>query len=118
MNRKSGNKSRNYLKATIELRNDEDPPPLNLYRNPETLWHEVLGEESQAKVTIHDVVDVLSKNNDRLTQKNLIEKLKSKTGASDRTIKNAITEAKRVKRVKSVTRSGKGGPKEVYLPGH
>jgi len=117
LNRKSGKEPRNYIKATFELRNDEDPDPLFLYRNPDSLWYEVLGDDSQAKVTVHDVVDVLSHNGNRLMQKELILKLKDKTGSGERTIKDAINKAEALKKVRSHTMSGKGKPKMVYLPG-
>jgi hypothetical protein len=117
LNRKSGREPRSYLKLSFELRNDEDPDPLFLYRNPETLWYEVLGEDVQGAVTIHDIVRALTDLGGTAKRTDLIKALIDHTGRSDKTIRRAIDKAEAVKKVLSRRFKTKGNPIEYYLPG-
>jgi archaellum biogenesis ATPase FlaH len=118
LRRKSGDESRNYMKLSFELRNEEEPPTLIIYRNPETLWYEIMGVEGDGKVSIHDVVEALGELGGMINrQDSLIEALKEKTGASKNTIIEAIKEAERLKKILSAPGKGKGSPKTFYLPG-
>lgn len=118
LNRKSGNEPRNYIKATFELRNDEDPNPLYLYRNPDTLWYEVLGDQSQSKVTIHDVVTVLTDMGGQGKRQEVAERLKQRTGAGKRIIIDILVKAENLKKVLSDELPGQGRPKVLSLPGY
>jgi hypothetical protein len=116
LNRKSGNEPRNYVKATFELRNEEDPNPLYLYRNPDTLWYEVLGDESQSKISIHDVVTVLTDMGGQAKRQELLDKLNERTGVSKRRIGDVLIKAENLGKIKSAQVGGPGRPKVFFLP--
>jgi len=117
LNRKSNDKSRNFLKLSFELRNEEEPETMILYRNPETLWYELEGVEGDSKVSIHDCVYCLEQLGGVVKGKDkLIIAIKEKTGASDRTVKNKLSEAEGSKKILTTRGKGKGSPLICYLP--
>jgi archaellum biogenesis ATPase FlaH len=118
LNRKSSNEPRSHVKATFELRNDEDPAAMFLYRNPDSLWYEVLGDESASKVTIHDVVDELNTIGGKAFRKDLVQRLKVRTGASIRLINDVLVKSETLKKIRSRELSKPGKPKLIFLPGH
>ncbi|MBW2057761.1 MAG: AAA family ATPase [Deltaproteobacteria bacterium] len=117
LNRKSGKEPRSYLKLSFELRNDEDPDPLFLYRDPQSLWYEVLGEDSQGAVGIHDVVEALRNLGGRARRADLIRAVADRTGRSDKTAQRAIQKTHAVKKIVSQELKTQGRPVEYYLPG-
>lgn len=117
LRRKSGDESRNYMKLSFELRNEREPETMILYRNPETLWYEIIGIESNRTVTINDVVNILTELGGYVLKRDtLIEGLQEKFEISKRTLNNAILEAEERKAILSIQGKGKGKPKAYYLP--
>jgi hypothetical protein len=106
-----GAKKDRRAKLTFELRNDDDPDPLILHLNPETLWFEV-GDGDRRKVTEQDVVGALKKFIGHTEQKPLIEAICGRTGAGDTTARKAIYEA----RDKSLVIEHPGRPVRYSLP--
>lgn len=119
LRRKSGDESRNYLKLDFTLRNAAEPDTMILYRNPETLWYEVQGVESEHLVSVHDCVSELERAGGSIGSKEMfIDLLKGRTGASERTIGKVIDEAEGLKRILSRRGAGKGKPKMYFTPGN
>jgi hypothetical protein len=117
LNRKSSREPRSYIRLSFELRNDEDPAPMYLYRDPETLWYEVLDEEVKGAVTIHDVVSTVNNLGGNVKRAALIKAIKDMTGRSERTVIDAITKAVTIKKVVRIVGTEKGNPISYRLPG-
>lgn len=117
LRRKSRDESRDYMKLSFELRNDEEPDTMILYRNSDTLWYEVQGVEGNKKVNVHDCIACLEEMGGITKSKEkLMEKIKERTGASEKTIKGALKEAERLKMIFTARAKGKGAPKICFLP--
>jgi len=108
---------RNLVKVSIELRNDEEPEPLILYRNPETLWYEVHDVESDKKVTVKDVIDCLRDLGGSIGKREkFIDAIKEKTGASRRLVNDVLVRAENNCSILTQRMKVKGGAKLYYLP--
>ncbi len=115
LNRMSGKESRLYMKATFELRNAEDPRPMNLYRNPETLLYDVVSEEGPGAVSVTDVVKTLSDLGGRALRDLLLTTIMERCDVGKRTVIDAVARTETLKKISSRTLEGRGKPKEYYL---
>lgn len=117
LDRKSKDRSRNFVKLSFELRNDEEPETMILYRNPDTLWYELEGVEGNSKVSIHDCLECLEQLGGVVKGKDrLISAIREKTKSSDRTVKKKLGEAEGSKKILTIRGKGKGSPLICYLP--
>ena len=92
--------SSNYQRLSFTLRNAEEPEDLVLYRDPASLWYEVVSPaEKNMKVSLEDVVRALVELGGRAKRKALIEKLRNSYGASERTATDSMAEAHRLRRI-------------------
>ena len=99
------------------MRNDEEPEPLILYRNPETLWYEVYDLESERKVTVKDVIDCLRDLGGSIGKREqFIDAIMKKTGASRRLVSDVLVKAENSLSVLTQKMKVKGGAKLYYLP--
>ncbi len=92
LNRKGGNESRSFIKLSFELRNAEEPPPMFLHRDPETLWYEVTSEDLAAKVSELDVVEAFQELEDKgvVEKRKLVNLVENKTEASSKTVERRL----------------------------
>jgi hypothetical protein len=85
------------VKLSYTLRHAEEPEPAAFYRNPETLWFDVLhdhqfaGKGSRAKITDAEVAGVIGKGATAYRQ--LVEKLRERFSVSDGTARATIRRA-------------------------
>lgn len=54
LNRTDIKKPRSYVTVNYELRNAEEPPTMNLYRDPVSLWYQTIREEKDRKPWEYD----------------------------------------------------------------
>jgi hypothetical protein len=98
------------VKLCFTLRNAEEPPPMALQRNPDTLWLDPLpdyvfaGKASSRKISDRDVADTIGDGN-AIAYTRLAETLAEKFDVSERTAKDAIKRAADA----SVIRKNDGG---------
>ena len=87
-----------------------------MYRNPETLWYQVLEDENQSKLNTDSIVSAINKAGGEIRRTDLIESLKKSTGAGKRTISETINQAELLKHISSKELQERGSPKLLYLP--
>lgn len=105
----------NYATLGFEFRNLEPKNEVVVYRNPETLFYEVVDVTVLRKVTRHDVVSYITDHRPVL-RKDLIEALKTEYGAGERTVVDAIKEAVDEELIAKQRLRTKGNPVEYVLP--
>jgi hypothetical protein len=120
LNRISAREGKSYFKISFELRNDEDPAPLYIHRNPETLRHEVLDEETEEKLTITQIVKTVRAMGGSARKGDLIRRLETDTGLSGRSVRDIVDRAITVGRVYErpllIESHSKGRPTtEIYI---
>lgn len=114
LTRMSGRESRLYMKATFELRNEQDPEPMNIYRNPDTLFYEVISQEGSGTVSVNAVVKALSDLGGRAFRDPLLKAVRERCGVSERTAADAVTRAETLKKIGSRKLETRGRPKEYW----
>jgi len=114
LSRLSGKKSRLYMRAIFELRNEQDPDPLHLYRNPDTLLYEIIEQEGPGSVSVADVVSALSGLGGRALRDPFIKAVQERCGVSRRPARDAILKAETLRKIGSAYLEGKGKPKEYW----
>lgn len=117
LNRMQGRDSKGYLKVSFELRNDEDPAPLYIHRDPETLRHEVLDEESESKLSITQTIKTLRAMGGRTKKSELIKRLENDSGLSGRRVRDIIDRAIKIGRIheKANLAFGRASQTEVWI---
>ena len=108
------------VKLEFDLRNAEAPHPMMLYRDTETLCYHILdmAVDAKSKVTDADIIEILQSQENEISQKELISLLRTKTGASERRIKDAISNAERIPGIETrVDEQAKGRPKFYWVEG-
>jgi len=115
MLQRKSKESRLYVKLSFSLRNAEEPEPMILYRDPETLWYSVEQQESKDKVTAQDCVQALESLGG-FTQKKelLIAAIMQQTLSGRTSVKTAIAEAERLGLI--LSDNGTGRKRTFYLP--
>ena len=104
-----------YVKAHFELRNEEDPPTISLFRNPDSLWYEIVDTGEGLKVTAAEVIRALEQFREPITSTILITEVIDKTGASERTIRTKIRELVDDHIILETMGQGRGAPKSYSL---
>lgn len=112
LQRKSLKESKRHIRLTCELRNADDPPPMELYRDPETLWmHEVEGDTSKCTVAaVHAIVSLAGS----VSGKILTERLMETYGVGDRLARSQISEAVSLGMIKRLPIDGTKGKSFTY----
>jgi len=88
--RKSRQEDKAYVKLTFELRNAEDPDPLVLWRNSQTLWFEVQSQASPSSISDHDIIKLLQAAPGPLMRADLLSSIVEGFKVSEETARNAI----------------------------
>lgn len=89
-----------YQRLSFTLRNAEQPEDLILYRNPRSLWYEVVADPNPGrKVTLTDVVGALVDLGGTAKRRDLIECLMESCKAGERTVINTVAEAHQLERI-------------------
>jgi hypothetical protein len=104
-----------YVKAVFELRNEEDPMPLSLFRNSDSLWYEIVDTGEGLKVTAAEIIKALEQFREPITSTILLTEVMDKTGASERTIRTKIRELVDDHIVLEIAGQGRGAPKSYSL---
>lgn len=114
--RRNLKESKRYVRLGFELRNADDPPPLSLYRNPDTLRFEEVEEES-GRVTPADVQALLASLGE-VTGGLLAKRLADEKQCSARTAERAMSEALSQGLVdrRPLTEPGKREKSWLYFP--
>jgi archaellum biogenesis ATPase FlaH len=117
LNRKSNKETRNSVKLSFELRNEEAPETMILHRNPDTLWYLPTGAVGDSKVSNYTCVECLQQLGGVVANKDkLISAIKEKSKASDKTIKKTLDDAISSGKILTESGKGKGSPKICFLP--
>ncbi len=97
------NKPSNYQKLEFTLRNAEEPAPLVLYRNPDTLWYEILADsDDQGKLSVANVVNALMHLSGQASRQELSEYLIRTHAVSQRTINETFKEGVELDRIRKI----------------
>jgi len=108
--------SRYHVKLSFSLRNADEPAPMILYRDPDSLWYEVEAQESSGKVSAVDCVLALEALGGFVEQKDvLIKAIVEHTGSCDKTARTALKEAEQQGMILIQKAEGKR-VKSCYLP--
>jgi hypothetical protein len=96
----------NYQRLSFDLRNGASPDDMKVFRNPETLWYEICAtpaKNQKEKLAIENIVFTLKEMGGRATRLELIDRLISGYGVSDRTAIRRIDDAVEASRIKRTT---------------
>ena len=118
LNKKNGKQLNGYARLAFELRNEADPQPMTIHRDPETLWWQLVDEEpaGRAGAAVSDVVLAIEELGGKADRSKVVDQLKARTGLKGRAVGDLIRRAVGMKRIYEETLPGKGSPKRLWLP--
>jgi hypothetical protein len=96
----------NYQRLAFDLRNGAAPNDMKVFRNPETLWYELCAtpaKNQKEKLAIENIVFTLKEMGGQATRQELIDRLVSDYGVSDRTAIRRIDDAVGASRIRRTT---------------
>ena len=97
------NRPSNYQKLEFTLRNAEEPEALVLYRNPDTLWYEILAEaDDQGKLSVSKLVNALMYLRGKASRQEVSDYLRKTHDVSQRTINETLKEALELHRIRKI----------------
>jgi hypothetical protein len=118
LNKKKGKGFEGHAKLAFELRNDADPQPMTLHRDPETLWWQLVDEDpaGRASASVGDVVVALEELSGKADRVALVDQVKMRTGLKQRAATDLVSRAIGLKKIYVETLPGRGSPKRCWLP--
>jgi len=105
----------NYASLSFEFRNLEPRKEIIIYRNPQTLFYELVDLASAKKVTYKDVATYVA-DHKPILRKDLIKALEAENEASHNTVIEAIRGAEEKKLILGRRLKTKGKPIQFILP--
>jgi len=115
LTRYDGNKPRAYVGLEFELRNAEEPDKMKLYRNPDTLWYEVLSVDSTGDVKPRHVTGILREGGGQMMKGDLVKAIMEDRSVSRRVAEDAMLVCMARGEVGHRQVKGRGNPVELYL---
>lgn len=122
LTRLKGEHTSGYARLTFDLRNEADPEPMTIFRDPETLWWQVVENSPVTKQAgqsapgpgVADVVQALAALGGAAERQTLLAEVQSKAGLKERASRDLIKRAENLGRIVVEQLPGKGAPQRLW----